>query len=143
MENTISKNADTRVRDSFAKQSMMTSVGAQILSLQSGAVSITAPVLEGFRQQQGFAHGGLVFTLADSAAGYAALSTMPLDVEVMTVEMKINLLAPGTGRLIAKGRVLKPGRRLIVVAAEVWSEDKQGSQKLMAAAQGTMIPVPI
>lgn len=143
MDTSISKEIETRIRDSFAKQSMMASVGAEIISVDAGKVSIAAPVLDGFRQQQGFAHGGLIFTLADSAAGYAALSAMPLDVEVMTVEMKINLLAPSSGRLIAKGRVLKRGRRLIVVAADVWDEDKHGSRKQVAALQGTMIPVPL
>jgi len=134
---------DTRIRDSFARQSMMTSIGAELVSLDVGQVTIAAPVLQGYRQQQGFAHGGLIFTLGDSAAGYAALSSLPPDVEVMTAELKINLLAPGSGVLIAEGRVLKAGRRLVVVAADVWSEDSSGARKHVAALQGTMVPVAL
>ncbi len=139
----IDKALETRVRDSFARQSMMNSIGAELVSVGVGKVSIAAPVMQGYCQQQGFAHGGLVFTLGDSAAGYAALSVLPTGVEVMTVELKINLLAPASGRLIAEGRVLKPGRRLIVVAADVWSEDSEGARTQVAALQGTMIPVKL
>lgn len=134
---------ETRIRQSFARQSMMASVGATIVSVGHGTVSIAARIEEGFRQQQGFAHGGLVFALGDSAAGYAALTAMPQGVEVLTVEMKINLLAPGEGRLIAEGRVLKPGRRIVVVAADVWAENNAGQRKHVAALQGTMIPVEL
>ena len=130
-----------KIRASFARQSMMASLGAELASVAVGRVSITAPVLPGFRQQQGFAHAGLTFALGDTAAGYAALSVLALDAEVMSVELKINLLAPGAGRLVAEGRVLKPGRRLVVVAADVWSEDAAGIRKQVAALQGTMIPV--
>lgn len=122
---------------------MMASVGAEIVSLDRGEISIAASVLDGYRQQQGFAHGGLIFTLGDGAAGYAALSVLPEDVEVMTAELKINMLAPASGRLIAQGRVLKPGRRLIVVAADVWDEDSDGARKHVAVLQGTMVPVQL
>lgn len=134
-------DADTRIRESFARQSMMASIGATVASVEHGRVVIEAPVGAGFRQQQGFAHGGLVFTLADNAAGYAALSVLPAGGDVMTLELKINFLAPGAGRLVAEGRVLKPGRRVIVVAADVWAVDDAGARKLVAAVQGTMIPV--
>ena len=83
----------------------------------------------------------LAFALGDTAAGYAALSTMPEGVEVMTAEIKINLLAPGRGELLrATGRVLKPGRRLVVVTAEVHAIDA-GAETLIAVLQGTMVPV--
>ncbi len=137
----LDERVAAKVRSSFAAQSMMGSIGAELVSVAHGIVTITAPVHEGFRQQQDVAHGGLVFTIGDSAAGYAALSTMPLDVEVMTVEMKINLLSPASERLVAEGRVIKPGRRLIVVAADIWDERSNGDRKLVAAMQGTMIPV--
>lgn len=130
-----------RIRESFARQSMMASAGARLVAVAAGRVTLDGAVGDGFRQQQGFAHAGLVFALGDSAAGYAALTVMPEGVEVMTVEMKINLLAPGAGRLVAEGRVLKPGRRLVVVAADVWSEDAAGQRRHVAALQGTMIPV--
>jgi uncharacterized protein (TIGR00369 family) len=139
----IAPETIARIRASFARQSMMAAIGAELASVGPGRVAITAPVLPAFRQQQGFAHGGLLFTLGDTAAGYAALTVLPGDAEVMTVELKINLLAPAAGRLLAEGRVLRPGRRLVVVAADVWSDDAAtGARRHVAALQGTMIPVP-
>ena len=92
-------------------------------------------------QQQGFSHAGLAWTIGDSAAGYAALSVLPAGAEVVTVEMKINLLAPAVGdRLVAEGRVLRAGRRIVVVAAEVWAETG-GTRKHAATLLGTMLPV--
>lgn len=131
-----------RIRESFARQSMMRTLGAELLRVETGRVTVAAPVGEGFRQQQGFAHAALVFALGDNAAGYAALTVIPEGSEVMTVEMKINLLAPGSGRLVAEGRVIRPGRRLVVAAADVWSEDAAGDRRHVAVMQGTMIPVP-
>lgn len=135
--------AEDRIRGSFERSSMLTSVGAELVSVEEGRVVVAGDVSDGYRQQQGFAHAGLIFTLGDVAAGYAALSMMPADVEVMTVEIKINLMSPGQGRLVAEGRVVKPGRRLVIVAADIWSEDAEGNRKLTAIAQGTMIPVPL
>lgn len=132
---------ETKIRDSFARQTMMASIGAKIASIEPGAVSLSAPVHDGFMQQHGFAHAGGIFALGDSAAGYAALSVMPATAEVLTAEMKINLLAPGTGALLAHGRVLKAGRRLVVVAADVYALAPDGSQRHVAALQGTMVPV--
>lgn len=139
----LSEEIESKVRKSFARQSMMKTIGAELTSVENGSVRITAPVLDGFRQQQNVAHGGLIFTIGDSAAGYAALSVMPVDTEVMTVELKINLLAPApaSGTLIAVGRVLKPGRRLVIVASDIWSQDQQGNRVHIAVLQGTMIPV--
>lgn len=139
----ISEEIESKVRKSFARQSMMKTIGAELTSVENGSVCITAPVLDGFRQQQNVAHGGLIFTIGDSAAGYAALSVMPVDTEVMTVELKINLLAPApaSGTLIAVGQVLKPGRRLVIVASDIWSQDQQGNRVHIAVLQGTMIPV--
>ena len=141
MDNALDNETEAKIRNSFAQQSMMATVGAELVSVNHGHVVIAAPVADGFRQQQGFAHAGLTFTLGDTAAGYAALTVLPPEVEVMTVEIKINLLSPGSGRLVAEGRVLKPGRRLVVVAADVWAEDDKGGRKQVAALQGTMIPV--
>ncbi|MCF6431326.1 PaaI family thioesterase [Leisingera sp. MMG026] len=131
-----------RIRSSFAKQSMMQTLGANIESVSDGEVVITAPILPGSRQQHDAAHAALSFAIGDTAAGYAALTKMPEDSEVMTAEMKINLLAPGAGdSLRATGKVIKPGRRLVIVTAEVHA--LQGSQeKLIAILQGTMVPVP-
>ena len=133
---------ERRVRESFAKQTMMQTLGAEIIDVQPGLVRVTAPVLAGAMQQQGFGHAGLTFSIGDSAAGYAALSMLPPEVDVVTSEIKINLLAPARGdRLIATGRVVKPGRRLCVVTAEVHAETDSAA-KLIAILQGTIVPVP-
>ena len=133
---------ERRVRESFAKQTMMQTLGAEIIEVQSGLVKVGAPVLAGAMQQQGFGHAGLTFSIGDSAAGYAALSMLPPEVDVVTSEIKINLLAPARGdRLMATGRVVKPGRRLCVVTAEVHAETDSAA-KLIAILQGTIVPVP-
>lgn len=136
-------NSDVKmmIQQSFTSQSLMHTLGAELLSLEKGFVEIMAPILEGSRQQHGFAHAGLTFSIGDSAAGYAALSTLPADHEVLTTEMKINLLAPGKGdRLIARGRVIKPGRRLIVVQSDVYALH-DGVETHIALMTGTMLPV--
>lgn len=139
----MDQTALDRLTASFAAQSMMATLGAQLLEITPGLVRISAPILPGTRQQQGFGHAGLTFSIGDSAAGYAALSLLPLDREVVTAEIKINLLAPARGeRLIATGRVIKPGKRLCVVTAEVHAEDG-GKSTLIAILQGTMVPVPL
>lgn len=125
-----------RVADSFARQAMMTTLGAVLDLADGGLCRISAPVLPSFSQQHGYGHAAVTFALGDTAAGYAALSVMPDGAEVLTAEMKINLLAPAKGaRLVAEGRVLKPGRRLVVVASEVRAGDV-----LVAVLQGTMVP---
>lgn len=130
-----------RITQSFAAQTMMQTLGARLVHVAPGDVRIEAPILPGLRQQQGFGHAGLTFSLGDSAAGYAALSLMPPDRDVLTAEIKINLLAPAVGDLlIAKGRVIKPGRRLVVVSAEVSARDGD-KITLIAILQGTMVPV--
>ncbi|MFK7745345.1 MAG: PaaI family thioesterase [Roseobacter sp.] len=135
--------AVTRIRDSFAAQSMMATLGAQLTQIGPGHIEITAPLLPGSLQQQGFGHAGLTFSIGDSAAGYAALSTMPLTSEVVTAEIKVNLLAPAKGdHLKAIGRVIKPGRRLVVVASDVYAVTGDDTV-LIAVLQGTMVPVAL
>ena len=120
---------------------MMETLGASIRLTGPGQAEITAPILPGSRQQQGFAHAGLTFAIGDSAAGYAALSIMPDDCDVLTTEMKINLLAPGRGeRLIARGRVIKPGRRLVIVQADVFAL-QDGQETQIALLTGSMMPI--
>ncbi|MCR8723264.1 PaaI family thioesterase [Frigidibacter sp. ROC022] len=129
-----------KVQDSFAKQGFLKTFDAEIVEILQGSVTLSAPLLPRASQQHGYGHAGLSFALGDSAAGYAALTLLPPEAEVLTVEMKINLLAPARGdRLIATGRVLRPGRRLSVVSAEVWAETGT-SRKPVALLQGTMIP---
>ena len=132
-----------RIQASFDSQSMMATFGAELVETGEGTATITAPILPGSRQQQGFGHAGLTFSIGDSAAGYAALTLIPDDQEVVTAEIKINLLAPAIGdRLIARGRVIKPGRRLIVVASDVYAETN-GKERHIASLMGTMMPVDL
>ena len=131
---------DDRIRGSFNKQALMHTFGAELVSVAPGSVSIRAPIRELALQQQGLAHAGLTFALGDSAAGYSALSVMPEDCEVVTSEIKINLLASASGdHLTATGKVIKPGKRLVIVTSEVHRDDG----KLVAILQGTMVPVPL
>lgn len=132
---------EARIRDSFDKQTMMQTLGATLESVAEGQVVIVAPILPSSLQQQGAGHAGLTFSIGDSAAGYAALTVLPEGAEVMTVEMKINLMSPAVGdRLVAEGRVIRGGRRIVVVAADVFAETA-GARKHVAMLQGTMIPV--
>ena len=132
-----------RVARSFESQSMMKTLGARIHKVEKGKVIIEAPLLPSALQQQGYGHAGLTFSIGDSAAGYSALTLLPEDQEVMTAEIKINLLAPASGELLrAEGRVVKHGKRLVVVTSEIHTL-KEGKKKLIAIMQGTMIPVPV
>ncbi len=131
-----------RIAASFARQSMMQTLGAEIVTVDDGVCELAAPLLPAMGQQHGAGHAGVTFALGDTAAGYAALTLIAPEREVMTAEMKINLLAPAVGvRLIARGRVVRPGRRLVVVTAEVEAEAVDGARKLVAILQGTMVPV--
>lgn len=121
----------------------MQTLGAQLARIAPGEVVIEAPILETSRQQQGFAHAALTFAIGDTAAGYAALTRMAPGHEVVTAEIKVNLLAPGRSeRLRATGRVIKPGRRLSVVTAEVHALNGE-EEALIAVMQGTMAPVAL
>ena len=130
-----------KVRASFARQDFMATIGAELTAIGPGHAVITAPILPQMCQQHGFAHAALTFALGDSAAGYAALSLMEEPDEVLTVEMKINLLAPAAGDvLIASGKVIRAGRRLTVVSSSVIAVTGSTETEI-ALLQGTMIPV--
>jgi uncharacterized protein (TIGR00369 family) len=132
---------DARLRESFGRQSMMATFGAVLVAAGAGRAVIRAPLGAHLRQQHGAGHAAFAFGLGNSAAGYAALSLMPPEAEVMTVEMKINLLAPARGEALeATGEVVRAGRRLTVVRAEVVALDGPG-RRTVAILQGTMIPV--
>lgn len=133
-------DVEAKVRASFAAQGLMATLGAEIAALGPGICTIEAPIRPETGQQQGFAHAGLTFSIGDSAGGYAALSLMPDEAEVVTAEMKINLLAPATGhRLLAEGRVVRSGRRLMVVQTDVYAIGE--TRRHVALLTGTMVSV--
>lgn len=135
------KALETRVRASFDRQTMMQTLGARMVAIAPGCCTLRAAIAGHVLQQHGAAHAALAFALGDSAAGYAALSLLPEGTEVMTVEMKINLMAPALGEsLEAVGTVARAGRRLSVVTAEVFALTGS-TRKSVALLQGTMIPV--
>ncbi|GMQ97797.1 MAG: PaaI family thioesterase [Acidimicrobiia bacterium] len=114
-------NWETRVRESFARQGFQEYLGAQIDHLAPGEMNISLPFRQELTQQHGYFHAGVTATIADTAAGYAALSLYPGGTGVLTTEYKINLLNPAKGdRLVARGRVIKPGRTLTVCRADVY-----------------------
>lgn len=127
------------VRRIFAGQGLMATFGAEILHIAPGAVAIAAPIRPAVGQQHGHAHAALAWGLGDTAAGCAAQSLLAPGDGVLTVEMKINLLAPARGeRLVARGRVERAGRSLTVVAAEVVAE-AGGHGTVVALMLGTMM----
>jgi uncharacterized protein (TIGR00369 family) len=128
-----------KVRDSFARQTVMQTIGARISALTPGFCEIELPYRRDLCQQHGFLHAGITTTIADSAAGYAAFSLMPPGASVLTVEFKVNLMAPAAGeRFLARGRVIKPGRTLTVVDAEVLAVEN-GKEKPVAKMLATMM----
>lgn len=130
-----------RVRASFAKQRVMATIGASLDRVEPGLVEISMPPNPALVQQHGYLHAGIVATIADSACGYAALSLMPDDAAVLSIEFKTNMLAPADGeRFIARGRVIKPGRTIMVCDATVHAVRKDG-EKLVATMTGTMMVV--
>jgi uncharacterized protein (TIGR00369 family) len=112
-----------RVAASFQRQTLMSTLGATLERVEPGEVEIALVQSPGILQQHGFIHGGAITAIADSAAGYAALTLMPAGTGVLAVEFKINLLAPGRGRLRAIGRVVRSGRTLTVAQTEVFGEE--------------------
>lgn len=132
-----------RIADNFTRQGLMQTLGARLDAASSGHCVISAPITPMVGQQHGYGHAGLSFSLGDSAAGYAALSMMDPDKDVVSVEVKINMLRPAIGtRLIATGSVLRAGRQIVVVRADIEAEATDGTRKLIAAIQGTMMAVP-
>ena len=125
----------TRVRDSFARQGAMGTLGARLERVEPGAVDIAFDWALPLTQQHGFIHAGMVSTALDSACGYAAFTLMPEDAAVLTIEFKINLLAPAQGeRFRMEGRVLKPGRTITVCEGRAYVI--QGGQEKLVATMG-------
>ncbi len=120
---------EAKVRSSFERQRIMSLLGARLGRVEPGLVEIELPFREDLCQQHGFFHAGVTTTIADSAGGYAALTLMPEHASILSVEFKVNLVAPADGELlVARGRVLKPGRRLFFCEMDARIH-KQGAQR--------------
>jgi len=128
------------IESSFAKQSIMQLIGARLGAVGPGAVEIVLPYRSDLGQQDGYLHAGIVTTIADSAAGYAAYSLMPTGSAVLSVEFKVNLLRPARGKIfVARAEVIKPGKTLTIVRADVFGRQEAGAEELVATMLGTMI----
>jgi len=134
-------NFEARVRASFANQPFMATLGAILTRVQPGAVEIRLPVRMELTQQHGYVHAAAVAAIADSACGYAAFSLMPAQSGVLTVEYKINLMAPARGEaLLARGRVIRAGYTLTVCEAEVVALEA-GEERSVALLVSTVMTV--
>ncbi|MCY0092910.1 PaaI family thioesterase [Hoeflea ulvae] len=141
MDERPDQNFRGRVTDSFARQKVMGSIGAALTSVEYGVVEIEMPFRADLTQQHGFLHAGILSTALDSACGYAALSVMPEDAAVLTIEFKINLLSPGRGdHFLFRGEVTKPGNTIIVSDGRAYAIS-DGPAKLIASMTGTMMVV--
>ncbi|HJQ21450.1 MAG TPA: PaaI family thioesterase [Gemmatimonadaceae bacterium] len=129
---------DARVRENFARQRLMATIGARVDVVRKGHVELSLVVRDELTQQNGFLHAGALAALADSACGYAALTMMPPGSDVLSIEFKINMLAPAKGQaIVARADVLRAGRTVVVCRADVFAKES-GDEKLVAAMQGTM-----
>ena len=138
----LTEQADSRVRASFAAQSMLATLGASIVELDRGRVVLEMPHDPRFGQQFGYTHAGAVTALVDTACGYAALTTMADDREVLTVDFSANFLAPAAGeRFRATATVLRAGRTIVVTRGEVHALTGADEPRLVAAMQATMMAV--
>ncbi|HYE70833.1 MAG TPA: PaaI family thioesterase [Aquabacterium sp.] len=131
-----------RVSDSFARQAVMATLGARLESVDPGRVVITMVHRPELTQQHGFLHAGIVSTALDSACGYAAFSLMPADAAVLTIEFKVNLLAPARGPDFRfEAEVTKAGRTISVVDGSAWQTDSSGQPQRIATMTATVMTV--
>jgi uncharacterized protein (TIGR00369 family) len=130
---------EKKVRDSFGRQDFMSTLGADMTSVGRGSVEIRFPFSAKLTQQNGFVHAGAVTSIMDSACGYAALSVAPEQADVLSVEFKVNLLAPGIGEsFVARASVKRAGKRLVVCTADAFAV-KAGQEKLIATMLATIM----
>ncbi len=131
-----------RVWGSFCRQKFMAYIGAEMTALTPGYCEIRVPYRDVLSQQHAYFHGGIMGAIADNAGGYAGYSLMAADDSILTVEYKLNFLAPGAGKaLVARARVVKPGRTLTVARADVFALTGE-EEKLCATAQITLMRLP-
>lgn len=136
-----SPNFAERVQNIFAQQPVMRLIGARLTRIEPGAIAIEIDYQKNLTQQNGFMHAGIITTIADSACGYAAFSLMPEDADVLSVEFKVNLLAPAIGeKFVAEGRVLRAGKTLTVACGDVFAF-AGGERKQIAAMQATIMSI--
>lgn len=132
---------EERVRESFARQQLMHTLGARLTRVEPGIVEIELPYRTNLTQQHGFLHAGVVASVLDSACGYAAFTLMPADAAVLSVEFKVNLLAPARGdRLLARAEVKRAGRTVTVCTADAFAFTGEQS-KVVATMLATMMCV--
>ena len=132
---------EARIRTSFSRQGLNETMGATLGRVAAGSVDIEVPFSAGVSQQHGFFHGGVMGAIGDSACGYAAMTLTPAGAEVLTIEYKVNFLSPAQGdRLLARGRVVRPGRAVTVCAGEVFVVDG-ANEKLVVTMLVTMMTV--
>jgi uncharacterized protein (TIGR00369 family) len=130
---------EARVRESFARQGAMKLIGAAISEVAPGYCAIAVAPRPELSQQHGYVHAGIVSAIVDSAGGYAGFTLFPEDASVLTVEFKLNLVAPAKGeRIVAEGFVVKPGRTLAITRGEVYAEEG-GKRTLVAIMQQTLM----
>jgi uncharacterized protein (TIGR00369 family) len=132
-------SVEARIRESFALQGLMQTLSAQVTRVAAGEVEIVMPVSSAISQQHGFVHAAAVTAIMDSACGYAALSLMPENSDVLAVEFKVNFVAPAIGSSIrAIGTVIKAGKTITLTSANAYAISSE-SEKLVAVMQATMI----
>jgi uncharacterized protein (TIGR00369 family) len=133
---------ESRVRASFTRQGAMATLGATLERVEPGHVVIDLPHGPHLTQQHGFVHAGLLAAALDTACGYAASTLMPADAGVLTIEFKINLLAPARGPVLrCEGQVTKAGRTISVVDGRAWQDGSDGRPQLVATMSATMMTV--
>ncbi|SMH40441.1 uncharacterized domain 1-containing protein [Mesorhizobium australicum] len=138
----IDADYEERVRSSFARQVVMSTIGAELTSVTPGTVEIEMPYSTALTQQHGFLHAGIISTALDSACGYAAYSLMPPEAAVLTIEFKLNMLSPGKGeRFLFRGSVTKPGRTIIVADGQAYAYATDGEARLIATMTATMMTI--
>ena len=131
----------SRVRASFDRQPAMATLGARLTRVAPGEVDVELPFRADLTQQHGFIHAGIVSTVLDSACGYAAFTLMPADAAVLSIEFKVNLLAPAQGeRIIVRGRVVRAGRTISVCSGDAFAV-RDGQERHVATMTGTMMTV--
>jgi uncharacterized protein (TIGR00369 family) len=132
---------EQRVRDSYARQAVMETIGARLVRVAPGEVDLELPFRADLTQQHGFIHAGILATVLDSACGYAAFTLMPADAGVLSIEFKVNLLAPAEGeRILVRGRVVRAGRTISVCTADAYAV-RDGRERHVTTMTATLMTV--